>query len=222
VLPPWSDLTGYQVLVVPGLFLTDDDTVARVGAFAEAGGTVVVSFLSGIVDENDRVRLGGYPGAFRDLLGAWCEEFRPLQEGESFALDNGWSGTEWTELVRVRDAEVTARYAGGHLNGLPAITSRSLAAGGRAVYVSAGLDSDALLALARSLVPPTSAANAPSGVEVLVRRNDTEAFTFFVNHANTDAVIAARGREMLTDEPVGGELHIPAGEVRVVRSNAVR
>ncbi|MFI7432436.1 beta-galactosidase [Micromonospora haikouensis] len=217
VLPPWADLAGYEVLVVPALFLTGDDTAARVTAFAEAGGTVVVSFLSGIVDENDQVRLGGYPGAFRDLLGVRCEEFRPLQEGETFTLDNGWCGTEWTELLRVGEAEVLAGYSGGQLDGRPAVTSRSLAGGGRAVYVSAGLDGDSLLALARSLV--AAPAGVPAGVEVLVRRNDEEVFTFFVNHADTDAVVAATGREMLTDQPVGGELHLPAGEVRVVRSD---
>ncbi|WP_369227029.1 beta-galactosidase [Streptomyces sp. R39] len=221
VLSPWSDLTGYEVLVVPALFLTDDGTAARARAFAEAGGTVVVGFLSGIVDEHDQVRPGGYPGAFRELLGAWCEEFRPLQEGETFTLDNGWSGTEWTELVRVHDADVIARYHGGHLSGHPAITSRALGNGGRALYVSAGLDSDALLDMARSLVRPTGLADVPSGVEVLVRRNDEEAFTFFVNHTDHAATVTARGREMLTDEPVGGELHIPAGEVRVVRSGTV-
>lgn len=220
VVPPWADLTGHQVVVVPGLFLTDDDTAARVTAFAEAGGTVVAGFLSGIVDGNNQVRLGGYPGAFRDLLGVRCEEFRPLQEGETFVLDNGWRGTEWTELLTVRDAEVLARYSGGDLDGRPAITSRSLATGGRAVYVSAGLDSDALLTLARSFVDPGGVASVPDGVEVLVRRNDDEVFTFFVNHTGADAVVAARGREMLTDEPVDGELCVPAGEVRVMRSEA--
>ena len=29
----------------------------------------MVSFFSGIVDSRDHVRLGGYPGAFRDVLG---------------------------------------------------------------------------------------------------------------------------------------------------------
>ncbi|MGW3939409.1 beta-galactosidase [Streptomyces phaeochromogenes] len=218
VLLPWSDFTGYEVLVVPGLFLSDDETAARVRTFAEAGGTVVVSFFSGIVDEHNQVRLGGYPGAFRELLGAWCEEFRPLQEGETFTLDNGWSGAEWAELVRVGDAEVIARYSGGHLGGHPAITSRPVGAAGRAVYVSAALDSDALLALARSLVSPSEAANVPSGVEVLVRRSDEETFTFFVNHGGHDVVVRAQGLEMLTDVSVSGGLQIPAGEVRVVRS----
>lgn len=218
VLAPWADLTGYEVLVIPALFLTDDDTAARVRTYAEAGGTVVVSFLSGIVDEHDQVRTGGFPGAFRELLGAWCEEFRPLQEAETFTLDNGWSGTEWAELLRVRDAEVIARYTGGDLSGRPAITSRAVGAGGRAVYVSAGLDHDALFALARSLVPHTAPADVPAGLEVLVRHNDEETFTFFVNHADDEATVTARGQEMLTGEPVGGELRVPAREVRVVRS----
>ena len=40
------------------------------------------TYFSGIVDEHDHVRLGGYPGAFRDLLGVRTEEFFPLRRGE--------------------------------------------------------------------------------------------------------------------------------------------
>ena len=35
------------------------------------------------------MRLGGYPGAFRDLLGVRVEEFFPLLEGEAVALSEG-------------------------------------------------------------------------------------------------------------------------------------
>ena len=55
----------------------------RSTAAAEAGATVVVTYFSGIVDEHDHIRLGGYPGAFRDLLGVRIEEFLPLLAGES-------------------------------------------------------------------------------------------------------------------------------------------
>ena len=43
----------------------------------------------GIVDEDDHVRLGGYPGALREVLGISTEEFFPLLEGEATALDDG-------------------------------------------------------------------------------------------------------------------------------------
>ncbi|MGL1409769.1 beta-galactosidase trimerization domain-containing protein, partial [Vibrio parahaemolyticus] len=40
-----------------------------------AGGTAVVTYYSGIVDENDRVWAGGYTGPLRDALGIHVEEF---------------------------------------------------------------------------------------------------------------------------------------------------
>ena len=44
--------------------------------------------MSGIVDENLPIRLGGYPGAFRDWLGVIVEEFYPLRKGEQIVLDD--------------------------------------------------------------------------------------------------------------------------------------
>ena len=54
------------------------DAGATAGAYVRAGGHVLVTYFSGIVDEHDHVWLGGYPGALRDLLGVRVEEFAPL------------------------------------------------------------------------------------------------------------------------------------------------
>ena len=59
---------------------------ARQGADAatsSGGGHLVTTYFSGVVDENDHVWLGGYPGALRDLLGIRIEEFGPLLDGET-------------------------------------------------------------------------------------------------------------------------------------------
>ncbi|HEU4534508.1 MAG TPA: beta-galactosidase trimerization domain-containing protein, partial [Polyangiaceae bacterium] len=61
--------------------------VARVAAAVAAGASLLVTFFSGIVDEHDHVRLGGYPGAFRELLGVRVEEFAPLAAGARVRLD---------------------------------------------------------------------------------------------------------------------------------------
>jgi len=50
-----------------------------------------------VVDEHDRVRLGGYPGAFTDLLGVRIEEFCPLPENATVQLTDGSTGHTWTE-----------------------------------------------------------------------------------------------------------------------------
>ena len=63
------------------LYSVNDADAANIAAAAHRGATVLISYFSGIVDENDAVRLGGYPGAFRELLGISVEEFHPLPEG---------------------------------------------------------------------------------------------------------------------------------------------
>ncbi|BDZ46138.1 beta-galactosidase [Naasia aerilata] len=80
VITPHARLDGYEAVLVPYLFLTADDLEPRLAAFARAGGHVLVSFGSGIVDETMRVRGGGYPGAFRELLGAVSDEVHPLPQ----------------------------------------------------------------------------------------------------------------------------------------------
>jgi hypothetical protein len=81
-----SDFANYKLLVIPNLYLVDDATAAKIEAYVAAGGTVVIGFFSGIVDANEHIRLGGYPAPFRKLLGLRVEEFAPMAEGESNAV----------------------------------------------------------------------------------------------------------------------------------------
>ena len=59
---PEADLTGYDLIVVPTLYSVTDAAVARLREAVEGGATALVTYFSGIVDESDHVRLGGYPG----------------------------------------------------------------------------------------------------------------------------------------------------------------
>ena len=145
-----ADLTGYRVVLVPMLYLVRDTDVAALEAFTRAGGQVLVTFFSGIADENDHVFLGGYPGAFRDLLGIRSEEFRPLLAEQQVALDGAdlgtLTGTLWSEPVIPTDATVIATYTDGPSAGFAAIT-RVVRGQGQAWYVSTELDASGRRAL---------------------------------------------------------------------------
>ena len=78
-----------------------------------------MTYFSGIVDEHDHIRLGGYPGAFRDLLGIRVEEFTPLREGERVRLDDGSVGDVWSEDLQLAGAEAVATYIDGPVPGVP-------------------------------------------------------------------------------------------------------
>jgi beta-galactosidase len=152
---PEGDLSGYRLIVVPALYLVSDAGADNVRRFAAGGGTVVVSFFSGIVDPVDRIRLGGYPAPWRELLGLRVEEFAPLPEGAQVRLaggdpgigdqngggengvgesgagergegeGEGAAGRLWQDVIDLRGAEPLLRYAEGNLAGRAAVTRHS-------------------------------------------------------------------------------------------------
>ncbi|BDZ64090.1 beta-galactosidase [Agromyces mangrovi Wang et al. 2018] len=224
VLRPGDALDGYRALVVPTLFLATDATADAVRDFAESGGHVLVTYLSGIVDETNRVRPGGYPGAFRDLLGVRVDEFFPLFAGDTVALDDGTTGSQWTERVEIADGtEVLARLADGDLAGTPAVTRRSAGAGS-ATYLATRLDHDGLVALVRAFaahagVTAVAAVDGP-GMEVVRRvHDDGRSFLFAINHAASDRTVAATGRDLTDGTATEGRLGVPAGAVRVIEED---
>ncbi|MEV0005766.1 beta-galactosidase [Micromonospora sp. NPDC050980] len=223
VVHPSADLSRYRLVCVPTLYLTRDADAAALRRFVEAGGTALVTYFSGIVDEHDHIRLGGYPGAFRDLLGVRTEEFFPLRDGETVRLDDGARADVWTEWLHAEGAEVLAAYADGPLPGVPALTRHAVGAGA-AWYVGTRLDdaaTDRLVArlLAEADVRP--ATPAPAGVEVVRRRAADRSWLFVVNHTDESARLPVTGAELLTGERCDGELTVPPGEVAVVREEAV-
>jgi beta-galactosidase len=216
VAPAGADLDGYRAVVVPTLYLVDDATAVAVEQVAARGGHVLISYLSGIVDDTAGVRLGGYPGAFRDLLGVRAEEFQPLQADESVRLDHGWTGSLWTERLQVLDAEVVAGYADGPLAGSPALTRRGLSGGGTAWYVSTRLDDAARAALVARFTETARIAPDPlwqPGLDV-VRRGG---FAFLANRGDRPLAVPVTGFDLVSETTVDGPLLLAAAQVAVVR-----
>ncbi|MEV1071479.1 beta-galactosidase [Micromonospora parva] len=221
VVHPSADLSGYRLVLVPTLYLVSDADADALHRYVEAGGTAAVTYFSGIVDANDHIRLGGYPGAFRELLGIRTEEFFPLREGERVRLDDGSTADVWTEWLHAEGAEVLASYTDGPLPGVPALT-RHQVGDGAAWYVGTRLDEHATDRLVARLLTEAGvrpAASAPPGVEVVRRRDGDRSWLFAINHTDTEVRLPARGVELLSGAQCAGELTVPAGEVAVIRED---
>ena len=222
---PEADVSRYPLVVVPALYLMTEAAGRNLKAYVENGGTLVVSYFSGIVDEHDAVHEGAYPGPLRDVLGLTVEEFSPLLPGERVRV-TGPDGTElaadvWTEFVVPRGAETVLTYADGLAAGLPAVTRHRLGEG-TAWYVSTRLGADgldALLGRAGEDARLAPRADLPRDVEVVRRTGASGTYLFAVNHTGSDVKVPleAAGTELLTGEPAAGRLAVPAGAVRVVR-----
>src|SRR3954469_297701 len=171
VAHPDDDLSAYSLAVVPTLYTVDDAAAARVAAYVEAGGHALVTYFSGIVDKDNHIRLGGYPGAFRELLGVRMEEFCPLPEGGTVRLSDASVGSVWSERGRATTAEVVATYEDGPAVGSPAIT-RASHGSGVAWYVGTRLDADGWDNLLRTVTQGAgvqAVVEAPAGLEAVRR-----------------------------------------------------
>jgi beta-galactosidase len=216
---PSADLSRYRVVAVPSLYLVSDPAAENLASYVRGGGTLLVGPFSGIVDESLRIRLGGYPGAFRDLLGVRVEEFSPLPASGSVRLSDGKVGRVWSEHAHLAGAELLASYSSGPLAGFPALTRRPVG-DGHAWYLGTCLDDTSLQALLREITdqagcrPPVPARD---GVEVVRRVGPEASYLFVLNHTVEPAVVPARGRELLGEANVEGALTVPPGGVAVVR-----
>jgi beta-galactosidase len=223
VVHPSADLSAYRLVVVPTLYLVSDATVASLVEAAQRGTTVVVTYFSGIVDEHDHIRLGGYPGAFRDLLGVRTTEFLPLLEGQRVAVE-GLGGTTvgadtWAEDLELAGAEAVASYVDGPAGGLPAVTRRQVGSG-TAWYVATRLDADGTDRLVERLVGETGIELLPGAsqlVEVTRRVGDDASWLFVINHGAVEAEVPVHGTDLVGGREVAGDLRVPAGGVAVVR-----
>jgi beta-galactosidase len=222
VLPVDSDLDGYDLVVLPTLFVVSDAQAARVDAFVRDGGTALVTYLSGVVDETGRVLGGGYPGAFRDLLGVTTEEFRPLQADETVRLSDGGEVTDWTEDTNLHGAEAVVTYADGDAAGRAAVT-RHAVGDGVAWYVSARLPLDSAERIADRLIDELAlprVVEASAGIEAVRRRTADGDVLFLINHSDADETVVASGQSLLDDTSFEHKTLVPAGGVVVLRESA--
>ncbi|MBQ1026410.1 beta-galactosidase [Micromonospora sp. C95] len=221
-ITPGDPLDAYRLLVLPAVYLIDDATADWLHRYVHAGGHLLATYLSGVADEHARIRLGGYPGALRDLLGVYAEEFHPLAVDDHVLLDGGGTGRTWAETLRLTGADPVVCYVGGVLDAMPAVTRHEVGAG-TAWYLSTRLDDTTyrrlLGTVARTAGVTTVCPDAPEGVEAVRRRDGEASWLFLLNHTGHELRVPARGVELLTATPVDRAVTLAAGGVAVLREH---
>ncbi|WP_406282049.1 beta-galactosidase [Embleya sp. NBC_00896] len=195
VVHPDADLSDYRLVVVPSLYLLSAEHGDKLSRYVADGGSLVVSFFSGIVDEHDRVHLGGYPGPLREALGISVQEFWPADTGAVFPVQGaGDSGTAdlWREDVTLKGARAELEFVGPEWDGRPAATVHSHGTG-TARYIATRPDPATMRDLmARACteagVEPVLPA-LPQGVQAVVRANAEHDVLLLLNHTNTTHTI---------------------------------
>jgi beta-galactosidase len=134
-------LARWPVLVVPALFVADDELLRRLAAYAEQGGHLVATFRTGIADDEGRIRAEVMPGALSAAVGAHYLESTNLASsvevraaGSAGASLNGGHATGWADALILDGAAALATYDHPHLGRWPAISTHRHGRG-RVTYI---------------------------------------------------------------------------------------
>ncbi|WP_438444160.1 beta-galactosidase [Gorillibacterium sp. sgz5001074] len=228
-----ADLSAYDLVIAPVLYMVKLGVASRLEQYVKAGGTLITTFFSGIVDENDLVRTGGYPGELRHLLGIWAEEIdallpdqrnRMVMQEPAPGLKSEYECGMLCDLIHSEGAAVMAVYGDDFYRRMPALTVNRFGEG-EAWYLATSAEAAFLqdwlpqLCASRGIAPLIP--RMPEGVETTLRIKDGQAYLFVLNH-NADAVAVDLGErsgiDLLTGLTVQSGVNKLAGrEVWILR-----
>jgi beta-galactosidase len=215
----FTEFSNYKLVVAPMLYLLQEGVAEWLCEYVQAGGTLVTTYLTGVVNQSDLVFMGGSPGPLKDLLGIWVEETDVLfdHHQQTIQLTNktlsgaNYPVKHYADIVHSQGAEVFAVYEQDFYAGSPAITVNQFGKG-RAYYLAARYDDGFLtdfygwlakmLGLKTAIVHPL-----PRGVTAQVRTKDTEKFIFLLNFEpipqtiklDVPAAVDALSEQVITD-----------------------
>ena len=140
-----TDLSGYRFIVAPMLFMFRNGMDERLRRYVEAGGTLLVTYLSGIVDADDLTFLGDAPHGLTDVLGLRAEELDTLYPGETNSLklegDVSVPVSRYCELPEDVTARVVGTYGEDFYAGRPCLTVNRFGQG-KTWYLAAEPDTE--------------------------------------------------------------------------------
>lgn len=192
----------HPVLVVPGLYVVDDETLDALSAYAEAGGHLVLGVRTAYGDQLARARRDVAPARLSGPAGVWYEEYTNLDEplevltagpADGLALEPGSAGTRWADVLKVDDAEVLVRFPATEIGADAVMTTRASGAG-RVSYVATVPNPELSRSIARWLVPQTAARDWAATDAVTVTtgsRPDGPDLAFVSNWSAHEAAVTA-------------------------------
>lgn len=225
-----TDISKYDIVLAPVLYMVKPGFAAKLEKFVEAGGTFLTTFFSGIVNENDIVTTGGYPGELRKLLGIWVEEIDALlpEQKNSIVLKEAYGDLQGEygcgmlcDLLHSEGAEIIAEYGDDFYKGMPVVT-RNPFGQGEAWYVASDPEDrflDGLLGQLAAAKNIDSLLHTPEGVEVTARTKDGQQYLFVMNHnatAQSYDLGETEARDLLTDRSLSGTIKIEGRGVQLL------
>lgn len=160
----------YKVVYMPAYIIVTDEEKAVLEEYVNGGGTLVLTHLSGIKDENNNIVTETLPGKLRGLTGITVEEFDSSPVDTQLS-DGFGKACGWRDIIKT-DGDVKVRYTSEYYSGSPAVTVNKFGEGS-VWYVACELSDAALFKLVKMISDEAGAEYIPhpEGTEIIKRRS---------------------------------------------------
>ncbi len=227
---PEQNFEAYPLLVVPVLYIADDDLLERLVKYAADGGHLLLTFRSGYADPFARIRWQRAPGVLRQAVGASYQEYSNLAHplaligSDDFDLPVDARATAWADGLLLEGATALATYDHPHFGRFPAIVSQAFGKG-RVTYCGTLPNASLAQALAQWVIAQAGIdlpfADLPLPVRVTSSTaRDGRKLWFFSNWSYSEQPIDVplNGVELFSGQTItpGSRLTLAAWDTRIV------
>ncbi len=205
----FADMIGpeYKAVYMPAHIIVTEREQRLLESYVSGGGTLVLTYRSGVKDENNNMLPDTVPGRLRALAGITAQEFDSTKT--DVPLSGGWGTSHiWRDMIVSEGAETVCAYDGEFYKGGAAITKNRYGKG-TVWYVGCDLEDKALERLCAEVADESGITRVekPADTEIIRRRAaDGREYTVLLNFSASERRVRADGVSVFTGKEFDGTL----------------
>lgn len=186
-VPDDGDFGRYKLLIAPLQYLMNPELEERYFKYVENGGHLVLTMRTGVKDDYNLCQTEAeLPGRLGRLAGIEVLDYDCLLEDQVEVSFEGivYRGNLWSDLIRLKEADVLAAYESQYYAKEPCVT-RNYYGKGICYYIGTEPDESFMDALIGRLAPEAGVeplGSADEGVELAAREKEGKKWIFAMNH----------------------------------------
>lgn len=191
LIPSREDISQYRVVIVPQMIIYKEDFEKKLRAFAENGGTVVMTYRTAVKDKDNNLVLNkALPINLTDFAGVYVEETESLQEYDAFPicgngeyLDEKGTGGVFRDMLVCQGAQALYKYGDKFYRDYAAVTRNSYGKG-TVYYLGCTPDGATIKRIMENIIQENDIdyIKSPDNVEIAVRGSGEKKLKLIINH----------------------------------------
>ena len=226
VISKEQDFAKYRLLVVPMLYMMSEELMERFKDFVKNGGYLVMTYISGIVDESDLVYMGGWNAKLQEVFGLNLLEtdtYYPNDRNSIYYQNKSYEMRDYATIIELGTATSLANYEADFYASQAAVTVNELGSG-KAYFIGARAEHAFHEAFYDKLLKEVGIeavvdVKHDKGVSVQIRRDDECDYVFVMNftEVNQQVEFGFEAPDMLTGERISGVVTFAPYGVKILK-----